>query len=72
MSPAWDMESPRASGVCAHCGHWTDDGITHWIPRQSGPEVSVIVCADPAACAPPPRSSQPRRHPTGPRIGHST
>ncbi|CAM5246919.1 hypothetical protein GCM10010345_04380 [Streptomyces canarius] len=57
MSPAWDMESPPASGVCARCGRWTEAGIQHWIPRASGPEVDVILCADPA-------DSPRRRRPT--------
>ncbi|MET8953127.1 hypothetical protein ACWEO4_21580 [Streptomyces sp. NPDC004393] len=65
VSPAWDMASPLAEGVCAHCGRWTEAGIAHWIPRASGPEIAVVVCADPAACTPLPKAVRPRRYPTG-------
>ncbi|WP_159039629.1 hypothetical protein [Streptomyces sp. TP-A0356] len=59
------MTSPPAQGTCAHCGRWTEAGIRHWIPRASGPEIEVIVCADPADCTPPPQPERPRRYPTG-------
>ncbi|KQX63421.1 MULTISPECIES: hypothetical protein [unclassified Streptomyces] len=66
MSPVWDMASSRASGVCARCGHWTDNGITHWIPRMSAADVRIVVCADAAECILPPEASE-----VAPRIGHS-
>ncbi len=64
MSPAWDMASPPVSGTCARCGRWTDAGVRHWIPRMTGADIEVILCADMDSCTPPPKSTRPRRYPT--------
>ncbi|SCG09867.1 hypothetical protein GA0115255_126271 [Streptomyces sp. Ncost-T6T-2b] len=51
VSPMWDDEPARGSGICAACAHVVDDGPVQWIPRMTGPDIRIVV-HDPGHCLP--------------------
>lgn len=53
----WDPEPERATGMCASCGLHTDNGIVHVVPRVSGPDVRLVIHADPDDCPAKPRTN---------------
>ncbi|MGW4039270.1 hypothetical protein ACWEIM_23840 [Streptomyces sp. NPDC004778] len=61
VSPMWDDEPTRGSGICAACSHVVDDGPVQWIPRMSMPDIRIVVHDD-GRCLPGTTDSRPAAH----------
>ncbi|WP_159100204.1 hypothetical protein [Streptomyces lunaelactis] len=63
MSPMWDPPE-HGAGDCSACGQHTDNGLVHWVPRMSAPDVRLVIHGEPADCRPP--AATPHRLPSAP------
>jgi hypothetical protein len=50
--PMWDDEPEKGPGTCVRCYRYVKNGRVHSIARISGPDVRIVLHANPDDCEP--------------------